>query len=74
MSVTWSYGLRNLPFTAGTTIAYGQKYEDAIKSITLDVQMWHDDKVGSIEKGKEASFFISSGDALDMISNETGFY
>lgn len=64
-------GLRNLPFTAGTTITYGQKYEDAIKSITLDAAkiLGIDDKVGSIEKGKEASFFISSGDALDMISN-----
>ena len=64
-------GLRNLPFTAGTTVTYGQKYEDAIKSITLDAAkiLGIDDKVGSIEKGKEASFFISSGDALDMISN-----
>ena len=64
-------GLRNLPFTAGTTVTYGQKYENAIKSITLDAAkiLGIDDKVGSIEKGKEASFFISSGDALDMISN-----
>ena len=64
-------GLRNLPFTAGTTITYGQEYEEAVKSITLDAAkiLGIADRVGSIEKGKDASFFISTGDALDMISN-----
>ena len=28
-----------------------------------------DDEIGSLEKGKEATFFISSGDALDIIQN-----
>ena len=64
-------GLRNLPFTAGTTVAYGQEYEKAVKSITLDAAkiLGISDRVGSLEKGKDASFFISTGDALDMISS-----
>ena len=64
-------GSRNLPFTAGTTIAYGQEYEDAIMSITLNAAkiLGIDNIVGSIEKGKDATFFISTGDALDMRSN-----
>jgi imidazolonepropionase-like amidohydrolase len=64
-------GSRNLPFTAGTTIAYGQEYEDAIMSITLNAAkiLGIDSIVGSIEKGKDATFFISTGDALDMRSN-----
>ena len=64
-------GARNLPFTAGTTVAYGQTYENAIMSITLNTAqiLGIDNMVGSIEIGKDATFFISSGDALDMRTN-----
>ena len=64
-------GARNLPFTAGTTIAYGLDYEDAVASITLNTAqiLKVDDVIGSIEKDKEATFFISDGDALDMRTN-----
>ncbi len=64
-------GARNLPFTAGTTVAYGQDYEKAVQSITLNTAkiLGIDDMVGSIESNKNATFFISSGDALDMRSN-----
>ena len=66
-----SMGSRNLPFTAGTSVAYGQKYEDAVMSISLSAAkiLGIDNKVGSIETGKDATFFISSGDALDMLTN-----
>ena len=64
-------GARNLPFSAGTTVAYGQAYENAIKSITLNAAkiLGIDNIVGSIEKEKDATFFISTGDALDMRTN-----
>ena len=64
-------GARNLPFTAGTTIAYGQDYEKAVESITLSpAKILGIDKItGSIESGKNATFFISTGDALDMRTN-----
>ena len=64
-------GARNLPFTAGTTIAYGQEYEKAVQSLTLNTAkiLGIDQNVGSIESGKNATFFISSGDALDMKTN-----
>ena len=64
-------GARNLSFTAGTTVAYGQEYETAVQSITLNTAriLGIDDVVGSIETGKDATFFISSGDALDMRTN-----
>jgi len=64
-------GARNLAFTAGTTVAYGQEYENAIQSITLNAAkiLGISDILGSIERGKNASFFISSGDALDMRTN-----
>ena len=64
-------GARNLPFTAGTTIAYGQDYEKAVESITLSPAkiLGIDNVTGSIESGKNATFFISTGDALDMRTN-----
>ncbi len=64
-------GARNLPFTAGTAIAYGQDYEKAVESITLSPAkiLGIDNVTGSIESGKNATFFISTGDALDMRTN-----
>ena len=64
-------GARNLPFSAGTTVAYGLDYEDAISAITLNTAkiLGIEKQVGSIEFGKDATFFISSGDALDMRTN-----
>jgi imidazolonepropionase-like amidohydrolase len=65
-------GARNLSFTAGTTVAFDMDYEQAVKSITLNTAeiLGVADKVGSIEKGKNATFFISIGDALDMRTND----
>lgn len=64
-------GTRNLPFYAGTAVAYGLDYEAAVASISLSSakMLGIDHKAGSIEKGKDANFFISSGDALDMRTN-----
>lgn len=65
-------GTRNLPFYAGTAVAYGLTYENAVKSITLNpaIMLGIDELVGSLEKGKDATLFVSSGDALDMRSND----
>lgn len=62
---------RNLPFYAGTTVAYGVDKEEAVKMLSLNSAMalGIDKEVGSIEKGKRATFFVSEGDALDMRTN-----
>ena len=64
-------GTRNLPFTAGTAVAYGLDMEKAIASISLNtaIILGIEKTTGSIEKGKNATFFISSGDAMDMRTN-----
>jgi len=64
-------GTRNLPFTAGTAVAYGMEMEEAISAISLNtaIILGVDKTTGSIEIGKNATFFISSGDALDMRTN-----
>ena len=68
-------GSRNLPFTAGTAVAYGLSYENAISALTLNTAkiLGIDKNLGSIEKGKEATFFISNGDALDVYKNNVEF-
>lgn len=65
-------GSRNLPFTAGTAVAYGMEYEDAVKALTLNAAkiMGIDNVCGSLEVGKAATLFVSEGDALDMLTND----
>ena len=64
-------GVRNLPFYAGTAHAYGLTYEQAVQSITLNAAkvIGVDAFCGSLETGKDATLFISEGDALDMRTN-----
>ncbi len=64
-------GTRNLPFQAGTTVAYGLTKEEALMLITSNTAkiLGIEDRVGVLEENKQATFFISEGDALDMISN-----
>ncbi|RKE92326.1 amidohydrolase family protein [Ichthyenterobacterium magnum] len=62
---------RNLPFYAGTTVAYGLTKEQALQLITLNTAkiLGIDAKYGSLTEGKNATLFISEGDALDMRTN-----
>ncbi len=62
---------RNLPFYAGTAITYGLEYEEAVAGLTLNTAkiIGVDEKYGSLEVGKSATLFISTGDALDMMTN-----
>jgi imidazolonepropionase-like amidohydrolase len=62
---------RNIPFLAGTAMAYGLTEEQAIQAISLSTAeiLGIDKKYGSVEKGKSATLFVSDGNALDMRSN-----
>jgi imidazolonepropionase-like amidohydrolase len=62
---------RNLPFYAGTAAAFGVDKEMAVQMITLNTAkiLGMEDRIGSLEVGKEATLFISEGDALDMKGN-----
>ena len=63
---------RNLPFLAGTAVAYGLTKEQALQAITLNTAkiLGIDNVVGSLETNKIASLVISDGDLLDMKSNK----
>lgn len=59
--------VRNLPFNAGFAAAYGLGIPDALKTITLHPAeiFGVDDKLGSLEEGKNATLFIADGDPFE---------
>lgn len=62
---------RNIPFLAGTAMAYGLSEEDAVSAVSLwscEI-MGLSKNYGSLEKGKSATLFVSDGNALDMRTN-----
>lgn len=63
---------KNLPFNAGTAVAYGLSKEEALSSITLNAAkiLGIADRTGSIEVGKDANIVVSEGDILDMRSSQ----
>ncbi|TAE27915.1 MAG: amidohydrolase [Candidatus Kapaibacterium sp.] len=71
---TFSYGAfqqRNICFEAGTAVAHGLSKEEALAAISANVAkiLGVSDRVGTLETGKDATLFISDGDALDMRTN-----
>ncbi|MCC6726273.1 MAG: amidohydrolase family protein [Saprospiraceae bacterium] len=63
---------RNLAFQAGQAVGFGLAYEDAVKALTGSTAeiLGIGKTVGTIEVGKDATLFISEGDALDMRTNK----
>ena len=57
---------------AGTVATWGLGKEKALETITLNTAkvLGIDKTAGSIEMGKDATLFISAGDALDMKTNK----
>jgi imidazolonepropionase-like amidohydrolase len=64
--------VRNLPFLAGTCAAFGLDKEVALQLITSNTAklLGIDASCGTLETGKDATLFISEGDALDMRTNK----
>ncbi|MBI3510643.1 MAG: amidohydrolase [Bacteroidetes bacterium] len=64
-------GARNLPFMAGTAVAFGLSQEDAVASLSGNAAqiLRVNGFMGTLEVGKDATLFVSDGDALDMKTN-----
>ena len=60
-----------LPFEAGVAVAFGLPEEEALKAVTINPARFLglDDRVGSLEPGKQATFLITTGTPLDMTSD-----
>ena len=66
-----AYRVRNLPNQAAMAAAYGLPKDEALRSITLSAAeiLGIDKQLGSLESGKDATLFISNGDALEIRTN-----
>jgi len=68
--------VRNLPYNAGFAATYGMGTEDALEAITINAAKIFgvDDKLGSIEEGKVANLFISTGDPFETKTDVTHLF
>ena len=65
-------GARNLGFVAGTTRAYGLSEEEALSLITRNPAriLGIEKTCGTLSPGKDATFFLSRGNALEVKTQE----
>ena len=61
---------RSLPYASAIAVSFGLPQDEGLKAITLYPAeiLGVEDRLGSIEVGKEATLFVSSGDPLEMDS------
>jgi len=71
-SLSGGWEQRRLPHHAGHTVGFGMPYEEAVRALTLTPAtiLGIADRVGTLEVGKDATLFLSAGDALDMRTNQ----
>ncbi|WP_416442208.1 amidohydrolase family protein [Leeuwenhoekiella sp. A16] len=62
---------RNIPFYAGELTAFGLSFDNALKLITSNAAKITgiDKTAGTLEAGKDATLFVSTGNALEMMGN-----
>lgn len=60
--------LRNLPYEAAMAAAFGLPKDEALKAVTLYAAriLGVDDRLGSIETGKDANLILTDGDPLEI--------
>ncbi len=63
--------VKNLPYEAAQAVAFGYPADEALRGLTLYPArlVGLADRLGSIEPGKEATFFAADGDILDVRTN-----
>jgi imidazolonepropionase-like amidohydrolase len=66
-----AWNQRNLPYQAGHAVGFGLDTLRALQALTLDAAriLGIEGRYGSLEVGKSATLFLSTGDALDMRGN-----
>ncbi len=67
---------RNLPYAAGMAVAHGLPQEAALRAVTLSAAeiLGVSAMLGSIEKGKEATLIITSGNPLEVTTTIEGAF
>lgn len=71
-----SVNVRNLPFNAGFAAAFGLGVEGALRAVTLTPAeiFGLDDRLGSIEVGKQATMFVADGDPFETSTQVTRLF
>jgi len=64
-----SWDARNLPLAAGYLVGNGLSKAEALRAVTLSAAeiLGVDQRLGSLDVGKEATLLVSSGDLLDTL-------
>ncbi|GIX34648.1 MAG: imidazolonepropionase [Lysobacteraceae bacterium] len=59
---------RNLPYQAASAVAHGLPHEEGLRAITLYPAqiLGVDDRLGSLDPGKDATLFVADGDPLEV--------
>ena len=65
---------RNLPFHAAMAAAFGLPRDVALRSVTLSAAevLGVDNRLGSLEPGKDATFIVTDGDPLEILTRIEG--
>lgn len=60
--------VRNIPYAAAQAVAFGLSRDEALRGLTLYParMLGVGERLGSLEPGKEATFFVADGDILDL--------
>jgi imidazolonepropionase-like amidohydrolase len=60
--------VRNVPYHAAMSVAWGMNRDEAVKALTMNPAeiLGVADRVGSLEPGKDANLFIAKGDPLEI--------
>jgi imidazolonepropionase-like amidohydrolase len=63
--------IRNLPYEAAMAVRHGLPKEEGLRAITLSAAeiLGVADKIGSLEPGKDATFFLSNRNPLEITSS-----
>lgn len=64
---------RTLPWEAGLAVTYGLPWDEALRAVTLNAAeiLGVSERLGSLEKGKDATVLVTTGDPFQPLSRVT---
>lgn len=71
-----AFNARNVKYEAGVAVSFGMSWEDALRAITLEPARAFgvDNRVGTLERGKDATLVVWTGDPLELNTRPTHVY